>query len=193
MNIDLDQPQFALSQAVTIVPGLTADMVQNWDKRKILSKETAMRARKNAQLRWTLRHLMVMRVLVEAGRFGIKPSAAIDIARYVADEADEFVENSKFGESQRSGVPQYLFNSDAKNNYRRAIISILEDGSYDLSLFSLSASDYLDGAFRVHSMNVAYLILEADLIFADTINAAAYVLAGFDPLADGVLINAKEG
>lgn len=183
MTIDLDSAQFTLAQAVQIVPGLTTDMVQNWDKRKVLSEETASRTKKNAHLKWTLRHLIIMRILVDAGRFGFKPSIGINIARFIALEADRFTNEHVFGGSQRNGVPQYLIDSDALQRYRRAIVNAVDDGEFVVQI--MGTGEIHQNTFRLMTFAGAYLTLEADLIFADTINTAFYVQAGFDPFEEG--------
>lgn len=179
MELDLDLPQFTLAEAVRIVPGLTIDMVQNWDKRKVLSEETAARAKKNAQLKWSIRSLIVMRILTDAGRYGFKPSRCVVLARFISRQADQFLQDNEFGGSRRNGVPQYLFSAKAIENYRRCVVRPNSDETFSAEFLRLGTP--ADDAFRIRNFCGAYLIVEVDLITADTINNAAYVAAGFDP------------
>lgn len=178
MDVDLDFPQLSLGQLLKVVPGLTVGRFQNWNKRGILSEETASRAKKNAHIKLSIRSAIVARILLSVGDFNFQPSRAIKLARFIADQADDFVSEQRF-ESERDGVPQILFKASSLKDYRRCAVSASDDGTF--SAVTVGREGLSENHFRLHQSRNVYLVIEADLIFADTINLANYVLAGFDP------------
>lgn len=184
MDIDLDMPLFSTSKVVEMVDHLNIDTLKNWDKRGLLAKDSTARSEKYAHVKRTIRDVIILQIMVDLAAYGFKPSLTASIASKVAESADAFVQSehfrSRFGLSNQQGTPQYLFTSDAVNNYRRAVITVAGDEQFSVML--METGDMYENFFRAHlPQNVgrsAYIVVEADFTFAMVINRAVVALGG---------------
>lgn len=176
MTVDIDEPLFSLAQAVSLVPGLNAGAVQNWIARGTLAEETAARPAKNAKFKWSIRNIIILRLMNELSAFGFAPSRAVNAGRAISREADNFLSRANFKVDQR-GILQHIFRR--KDEMRVSCISPNGDGTFMVATYP---QPFL-GRASFSSSCSTYLVIEIDLIFADTINSALAAMAADD--ADG--------
>lgn len=187
MNIDLNEYRFKQADLLQLVPGLNQGMWQNWLARGIFEGE---RPHKHAKALLSGINIIAVRFMIEVGKFGIKPSEAIDLADDFVQEIDGFMKRFKPTLNEETGAEEYAVEGDRLQDYQRMEIIRRDGGKLVIVPVSSDAAQRNFSNAMMHQRLVSVTV-ESDLLFLVSLNGIARHLAGRDRQAGKTLLGKK--